>query len=329
MKNIKYLLLSIFCFLFISCGKAGIDKNGCFIDIDEAVKYAQKKKQNVLIVLTTGADEQNSQSFYNSVLLAEDFKQKIASKYSVVSMDFSEASYQKTVVKPDADKKTQKAAEKYADLMYKNAKIASMLNVQMPPAVYLMTKEQYLISEVIFENDITSVDDFASLLSKYDETCSLFNEKVRATEKGSIAERVAAIDDLYESTPENNKVFLEDLISLVIDLDKKNETGLVSKYLLAQANSKATTLYISGEVNEAIKCFVNICNNKYIEPAHKQQAYYMAAYLLAMSGSEDYNIMIDYLQKSIEADPESENVAGIEMFKGYVESVIEEGNQSE
>lgn len=322
MKNIKYLLLSLFCFILVSCGKAVTDKNGCFTDIDEAAKNAQKKNQDILVVLTTGEDDDSSKAFCDGVLAAEDFKQKVASKYSVVNMNFSESSYQKTVVKPEDDKKTQEAAAQYADIMFKNAKVASMLNVKNPPAAYIMTKEQYLITEVIFENDVATVDDFVLALQKYDDSCAKFNEKVKATQKGSVAEKVAAIDDLFESTPEDSKVFLSELISQVPEIDKKNETGLVSKYLLASANSKATSLYISGNINEAIMCFVHICDNSFLEPAHKQQSYYMAAYLLAMSGSEDYNIMIDYLKKSIDADPESENVAGIEMFMGYVESII-------
>jgi len=323
MKNkIKFaLVLLVFSLLLVSCGKKSeVNENGCFISMDAASENAKKNKQDILLIVTTGEDDIASKAFVDNVLAAPDFKKEIASKYSTVNFDFSEASYQKTVVKEDATADEQKAAETYADLMYKNARVASMLNVQAAPAVYLFTKEKYFITEIVFDNDVANVGEFAEMVAQWSDLSTSVNEMVRATEKGTVSERVQAIDTLFEATDTGYKVFLSDLIDKVIELDKKNESGYLSKYILAKANSKASDFFLDGKTTEAVLCFVEAAKQQYVEPIHVQQLYYMAAYILAMSGSTDYKTMLEYLQSSIDAAPDSETVTGIQMFKSYIEA---------
>jgi len=325
MKNkIKYVLVLIaVSILFAGCGKkAAVNENGTYISMDDAAEAAKKNKQNILLIITTGEDDEASKSFMDKVLNTPEFKKEIASKYATVNFDFSEASYQKTVVKENATSEEQKAAEDYANVMYENARIASLLNVQAAPAVYLFTKEKYFIIEVITEYDFASVADFKETLSIYDEKVQSFNLLVKETESGSVEKRVTAIDTLFESTDSVYRVFLGDLIDKVVELDKKNETGLLSKYILAKANTKASDLFMEGNTAEAVLCFVEAAKQQYVEPIHVQQLYYMAAYILAMSGSTDYVTMLDYLQKALDAAPESETAEGIDMFKSYIEANI-------
>lgn len=327
MKNkIKFaLVLVTLCFVFAGCGKkVETNENGCFLTLDAASENAKKHNQDILLIVTTGEDDVASKTFVDNVLNAPDFKKDITTKYSVVNFDFSEASYMKTVVKEEASSDEQKAAEAYADLMFENARIASLLNVQAAPAVYLFTKEKYFIAELIFENDVSSVKEFADLLAELNENSNNVNALVRATEKGSVSDRVAAIDALFESTDSGYKVFLSDLIDKVIELDKKNETGYLSKYILARANAKASDFFLEGKTNEAVLCFVEAARQQYVEPIHVQQLYYMATYILAMAGSTDYATMLDYLDKSIAAAPESETAAGIQMFRSYIEASVAE-----
>lgn len=324
MKKFYTLFLSLLVLIsFISCGKkSNVSENGCFNTLDDASESAKKNKQNILLIVTTGEDDIASKSFIENVLSAPDFKKEISTKYATVNFDFSEASYQKTVVKEDATKEEQSAAEAYADLMYENARVASLLNIQAAPAVFLFTKEKYFITEIVFEKDVSNVSEFYSLISREDDLAATINEMVRATEKGSVADRVIAIDVLFESTDSVYKSFLGDLIDKVVELDKKNESGLLSKYILAKANTKASDFFMEGKIPEAVVCFTEAAKQQYVEPIHVQQLYYMAAYILAMSGSTDYTSMLDYLQKSLDAAPESETAAGIEMFKSYIEANV-------
>lgn len=319
------LVLLVFSLTFVSCGKkTEAADNGCFLTMDAAAENAKKNKQDILLIITTGDDDEPSRNFCANVLNAPEFKSEISSKYSIVNFDFSEASYQKTVVREDSTPAEQKAADAYADMMYQNAKVASLLNVQAAPSVFIFTKEKYYVDEIIFENDVSNVKEFAALISNYNGRMAEVNEMVKATEKGSVAERVLAIDALFESTDAVYKTFLSDLIAKVIELDKKNETGLLSKYIVADANAKASDSFTEGNVLDAVNAFTSAAKSPYLEPGHIQQLYYMAAYILAMSGSTDYPVMLDYLQKSLDADPESENAEGVAMFKSYIEATISE-----
>ena len=50
----------------------------------------------------------------DNVINDANFKSDVSSKYTVLHMDFSEATFKKTVVNPDDDKKVQEKAEKFA-----------------------------------------------------------------------------------------------------------------------------------------------------------------------------------------------------------------------
>lgn len=320
MKKIYTLILVLLSLVFVSCSKAKVSSNGCFDNMDSALVQTKKTKQNILLIVTTGSDELSSQEFIDNVLNSPDFAEIIAKKYAVVNMDFSEESYQKTVIKPDATKEEQQASEEYSELMYKNARIASLLSVQSTPAIYLFSKEMCFITEVVPEGNITNPTELETAISKYNDKIAFVNERVAASEKGSVIEKVTAIDELFEATDSVYKTFLISYMDKVIQIDKKNESGLLNKYILAKANAKATEFFLEGNVEEAIMCFVSITKEAILTGEQKQQAYYMAAYLLAMSGSIEYDRICDYLQKSIEAAPDSQEVSGIEMFKNYVES---------
>lgn len=323
-QNLAVLFMLTFAFCFISCGKKiSVDENGCYLSMDDAASNAEKKKQNILVIVTTGIDDEPSKLFIENILTTEDFKNRIASQYSTVNFDFSEASYQKTVVKEDFSKEEKKAAEDFANIMYNNARIASILNVQSAPAIYLFTKEKYFIAEVIPENDFNTVSDLEMTLQDYSETVTSMNILVNETKSGSVEKRITAIDTLYEATDSLHKTFLLDLIEQVVKLDKKNKSGLVSKYILAAANARASDFFLEGKIDEAVSAFTSAAKEKHIEPLHAQQLYYMAAYILAMAGATDYTQMINYLDQSIAAAPDSENISEIEMFKSYIQSASE------
>ena len=61
MKNLKTLttiLLAVAAMLFISCGKKTTDANGCYIDIDEATAAANKKNQDIMVIITLDGDDE-------------------------------------------------------------------------------------------------------------------------------------------------------------------------------------------------------------------------------------------------------------------------------
>ena len=89
-------------------------------------------------------------------------------------------------------------------------------------------------------------------------------------------------------------------------LDKENASGLCSKYYVIEAESKAITAYTAGDVPGAIQAYIAAGDNSKLNPEDKQECYYMAAYLLASAGSEDYDIILAYLNKAYEICSDSE-----------------------
>ena len=307
-----------------SCKKNYLNADGSFCSVDAAKQNAKKKNQDILLIITTGTDDLMSELFIKNVLTTDVFKNSITKKYTVLHMDFSEDSYQRTVVNPEADKKTQKVNEEYSQMMFKNAKIASQLNVTATPAVFLFTQEMYYISKVIFEEDLSNAAQLEVLLNKYEQKIETVHEKVSASKKGSSEERIKAIDELYEMTDPAYKVFLSELYDVVIDLDKNDKTGLLSKYLVAHANSLSTSYFMEGKIDEAVNELLEICKNKYLSQEDRQQSYYMAAYLYAMSGDTNLERMSDLLQKSIDASPQFQSVNAIVNFKDYIDGMIKD-----
>lgn len=321
-KIITVLLMLLTFSLFSSCGNAKTDQYGCFQTLEDAISNAEKKNQDVLVIVTMQGDDELSQSLVDNIIATEEFKNEVEKGFSVLLMDFSQNSYQKTVVNENDSKADQKAAEEYSKIVQSNSKTASLLNVSKTPSLYLLTKENYFITELEYTEDIKNFEDFKKLLTGQEELVSKMKELVAATKEGTSQEKLAAIDSLYENTEIIYRTFLSDLINKYVEMDKDNETGLLSKYLFAQADAKSTDMFMSGDSLAAAQSYVDVCSNPKLEAEYKQQAYYMAAYILSMSGSTDYATILDYLNLSIQADPESESVESINQVVEYLKTVM-------
>ena len=187
-----------------------------------------------------------------------------------------------------------------------------MLNVSQTPSVYVLSKESYVLASFVYEEENASPADFRQLLKEHTVSYDAMQALIKGTKKGKPLDRVLAIDALYEATAPEYRVFLADPIDSVIKLDKKNESGILGKYIYAAADAKAVNAINQGNVNDAVQSYINAAENPLLEPELKQQSYYIAAYLCSMTGSADASVITDYLQKAIDAAPESEEVASIQ-----------------
>lgn len=301
MKKIFFLAV-IFSLLFLSgCGKKQLDENGCFTDAEAALKFAQRKNKDLLLFVTMEEDDSATLSILKE--MAAD------SSFVVTRLDFSQKTYEASV-----------SNEELANQIQKNTRFASMLNVSQTPSVYILSKESYVLSYFVYEADSVSPADFKSLLEE--QTASLDNMRalIQGTKKGKALDKVRAIDELYEATVPEYRVFLAELIESVIKLDKNNKSGLLGKYIYAAADVKAAIAINQGKVSEAVKSYVEAAENPQLEAELKQQSYYIAAYLCSMTGSAEKSIIVDYLQKAIEAAPESKEVASIQKIMEIVAS---------
>ena len=313
MKKIIPILFTLLMSLFvISCGKANLDANGCYIDIDDAIAAANKKNQDIMIIVTVESDTEDSADFLNKVVRVPEFKTDIASKYAVVCMDFSQKSYEATTVADDADAAAKKSAEEKSLIMQKNTKYASMLNVTETPVIYLLSKEQYFISGLFYDDENRTLEGFKSTLAEKDALINDMHKMIYQTKIGNAEEKVAAIDALYEATSPSYRFFLIGLMESVQKLDPANKTGLLGKYLFELAAAKSDKALVDGDVRGAVQPYIAIADEALIPAESRQQALYTAAYMSAMTELDETSVIIGYLEKAIQVAPESENVPAIQ-----------------
>lgn len=318
------LLIALMFFMvlpFVSCKKNyEVDSDGLCIEFEAGRKNAIKNKQNILLLVTMEDDDLYSRTFLDHVVRTPDFEE-IKDAYTLIHFDFSEASYGKTIYKPEASKAENKEAEKISNIMLYNAQVASLLDVSYTPAMYILTDEGYYIADSLISEQVSSMSSFKRLLDSFGSKVERFNTLFAATTEGTSLDKVAAIDAVFESTDMEHRVLLAELIREIPKLDKVNRTGLVSKYLLAAAECDAINMYRAGQIGEAINAYTKVTKEKHLSPEHRQQAFYMAAYLLMSSGSSDFSIILDYLKKSVEANPNGADVANIQNVLDYVLTV--------
>ena len=312
----KKLTLALFTLLaaalLISCGKTNTDAYGCYADIDDAAAYANKKNQDIMIIVTLDGDDEQSADFLEKVVRAPSFKEEIASKYAVVSMDFSKKAYEATVAAEDADAAAKKAAENKANLMQKNTRIATVLNVSDTPVIYILSKEQYLITGLFYDDENRSVEGFKATLDEKASLISDMHKMIYQTKIGNAEEKIAAIDALYEATSPSFRILLLDLVDSVKKLDPSNKSGLVGKYMYEAAAAKSDKALLDGNVRGAVDAFVNIADEAVIPAESRQQALYTAAYMSSMAELDELDVVLGYLEKSISLAPESEDVPAIQ-----------------
>ena len=314
----------------VSCKKKQIykDECDCFLDLADAQTFARKNNQNILLLITSRGDDYISQQFIDDVLMSDEFKNQIAEKYVICHFDFSQYSYEKTVVPENATAEEREHITHYAELMQAGYQTAVLLDCQYTPAIFILTQDGYVVSEVDYTDEILTVEDFAELLENYDDEAEQYNQMVAETKKGAGPDKARAIHALASSTPEKYRVMLIELTKTIPELDKNNETGLCSKYLVDAAEAKAIELYSKGDIVGAVNSYKAACDNKFIEPEQKQECYYMAAYLLASTGSDDYQVILNYLDSALAACPEGEKIPYIQSAIDYYKSQADEKAQN-
>ena len=302
----RFLFCLLFCALLISCGnKALKDDCGCFIDYDEALTAAGKSNQPLLIAFTQDGEAVSAPS-----------------KYTVFHADFSQNAYQKMSAPDGATSEQQQLANTYTTIMQKNYQLAILLGVSKMPAAFLCTKEGYVVTEIECD-DFSDKSLLENKLNSYTSELDRFNKLVVQTKKGSALEKVEAIDGIFMATDQTYRTFLLPLVQTAINLDKTNETGLVGKFILAQAQAQSMFAYSKGDVEEAVKQYLTAANNEFLKDEEKQECFYTAAYLVTASGSTDYEGIIEYMQTAYDLAPHSAKAPAIKDAIAYFETVAE------
>ena len=145
----------------------------------------------------------------------------------------------------------------------------------------------------------------SEILEEQAERIQAVSSAIVRVQSSSGAEKVRAIDMLYEATPETGRKPLDGLVREVPSLDPSDASGLVGKYEFIRVYEDAIESTSEGIRDGVAESFVDIAENGHLSPAQKFEAFYNAAYLMALFGDSDYDRMHELLGKAKESDPEN------------------------
>ena len=299
-KIMGFLLIAFMVISFAGCSK---EVGVWGTNYEEACKKAESTGTNVLVFFSNLESDPISQQL-NELFATPKFQSKVGKNYQLVNVDFP----------------STEGAMEY-DQMIANYELANNFAVQAVPTVVLCSPEGWVIGCVYGDqmfNPITEesptpvlnegkvLKELASLNKKAKNVSSLTKEL--ETKEG--IERLTIIDKIAENLDTSYRYLLRDLLAEIPELDPDNTTGLNTKYKMNFAYEQALEEYAKGNIQRAIEIFVETAKTEGIPAIDAQEAYQTAAYLAANSGASD-EMIVAYLEKAIEAMPESDAVPGI------------------
>ncbi len=283
--------------LLSGCAKA---QTAWITDYDAAKETATKQKKGIMVVFT-GSDWNDPSKTLITSVFTDEFFAKGTKDFVMCNIDIVQ------------DEKLMSA-----DQAEKNYKVASDFGVQALPYLVLLTSEGDMYGSAAIGEDVNTLEAFYAYLDTYkDAKTQLVDLKKKiASSKG--IERAKNIDIFIESMDASRRPSYSAMIREVPDLDPDNAEGLREKYLLQVAYLDAVDLYQQQKLVEAGDCFLTLADSGSLNASRTQEAYYMGAYMNAMSGSTDNDKVIAWLEKAIAADPEN---AGAEQIKATIEQI--------
>lgn len=330
MKNLFKLFLSIFLIFFVfSCSNAKVNESGWYEDFEATKKIASSKNKNILLFVNSDFDVENSEKAVSLLLDSSSFVDGVKDDYVCVHFDFTKINEVMSTVTDNMSKEEKKSLEAKRALLEKQFATADSFGIQSTPAIIIAHSKGYFITDVNFDFASNNVDGYISLVKEEKETVENFEQMVSACKKGSSLEKIKAIDTLYESQAEIHRLLLADLFRSIPEMDKKNESGLVSKYLFATANCDAYKCLTKMQFSDAVNVYKKYAEDERVSASDKQNLYYLAANILSNSGNYDFELVISLLQKALEADPESSYADGLQKTIDYLKQLKEEDSKVE
>ena len=300
-KVMGFLLIALMVISFAGCSK---EVGVWGTNYDEACKKAESTGTNVLLFFSNLETDPVSNQL-NELFATSKFQSKVGKNYQLVNIDI-----------PVTD-----GVMDY-DQMLKNYELASQFAVQALPTVVLATPEGYVIGCVygneMFAPITDSTQEVKILEDKVLKDLSAFNKNSKAIvslretlSKTEGIDRLALIDKMIGKLDASYRYLLRDLVAEIPELDPENTTGLNTKYKMNFAYEQALEEFQKGNAQRAIEIFVEVAQTEGIPAIDAQEAYQTAAYLAANIGGSD-EMVVAYLEKAIEAKPDSDAVAGIQ-----------------
>lgn len=288
MKRTFMLIAAVFTALaFFSCG-SNIDSSGWLSNLDDAKKVAQDENKRIFLFFSEDESDGQSRDLKEKIFNTEDFLKSYTEKYVLVNLDYSNSRY-------DTDQKN----------LQRDLKLYELFRVPATPHFLILSSEGYVITPLTVEGN-DDADALRLSFAEVEPAISAFEESLAKIRTGSKEEKLAAINQICETTNTEYFYHLSPLSKLYLSLDKTNETENYLNHLIALANAKAEDYFLDNEYEKACEEFAKIAKNKFISDEDRQMALFTAGRLLAESGSQNLNKIKEYLTQAYELNTESE-----------------------
>ncbi len=340
-------------FVFMVAFFAAVFFNSCsqkkwISDFDEGKKLAEKSGKGIFLDFCAETDEV-SERLEKSGFGSADFIKKFGNDLVFVKLDLTDRLNAENL-NPDASEEERAASEKTIKETEKSVELAEKYAVRTLPSMFVLTKEGYVVSALEFYSvredfdpnrkdadtapfdEIIKVDGEDEFTKKMDDAIVLlkdFDSNLKiAMSDGSVKDRVAAVDEIFDSTDFVYRYLIKELSALVVEIDKENVSGSVPRHTMALASAEAVDA--GDDFSKVAKIFESAAERKFLTGDDKQLLYYQAA--LASMKVKDYGNAKKDVQKSIDASPQSEQIfllnAMIENIESLAKNESEQNNQN-
>ena len=174
-------------------------------------KAAASKENKKIFLFFSGDDQDKSSAELKEKIFNRDgFISEMTKNYVLVNLDFSNSLFDKAAAEPTASEEEKAEAAKLWVKLEENMRDAGLYNIQVTPSYYILTKEGYVIKQMVFENKPESVEDFFAGYNPLVEEIAEYENTISAARSGKTEDRLAAINRLFEKTDPQLRYLLAD-----------------------------------------------------------------------------------------------------------------------
>jgi hypothetical protein len=298
MKKRIAILIAAAVVLMAGCSKT---QTTWITDFDEAKAASQKSKKDLLIAFT-GSDWNDPSKELITGTFTADFFKRASKSYVLCNIDIVQ------------DEKLMDKAK-----LEKNYGTATKYGVQALPFVALLTHEGDLYGASATDDTCKTTDGFLKFLDTFKDARKKLVDLKKAIKTSKGVERAKNIDTFLEAVKPAQRENYDLMMREVPTLDPDGKAGFKGKYELQIAYLDAIKLYQAGKLIEAGDCFLKLtAEGTSLNAAQLQEAWYMGAYMNAMSGKVENAKVLEWLEKAIAADP---NNPGTAQIKATIEQI--------
>ncbi len=291
--QIFFTFLSLILIFFSSCNTVPFQTewNTNAMEIEKDLKSVQK---NGFIVFTVSDADDRSKYLLDSVFTKEFFE--------TASQRFS--LYNVNIVKDKSLMSSQDLERNY--ILLKNYEVLDV------PSLVLLNEAGDVYHLQLIPNNIKTTDEFLKYLNElYEKEAKPISSLKNKIDEVAGIEKTKAIYDFIQKLYLAGTEKYIPLLDLAIKNDPENKTGLIGKLLMAKKQIIIEKLLLEKKFDNAIKEFMELIDSKTLAPEEEQLTWLNIIYVYSVTANTSKEQTIKYLQKALNAAPNSKRAKDI------------------